>query len=128
MKNFLRKLGLTSQSDSQAKEESELKYWKTRKEEEDKLGNDHYKFFYTENFGLSDEFFEGKRILDIGCGPRGSLEWADMTAERVGLDPLADEYLKLGASEHNMRYVKAYSEAIPFDDNYFERSLYVQLY
>ena len=30
---------------------------------------------------------------DIGCGPRGSLEWATMAAERVGLDPPVNKYL-----------------------------------
>ncbi len=97
-----------------------MKYWKTRKEEEVRLANDHYKLFYTENFSLSDDFFQGKRVLDIGCGPRGSLEWADMTQERIGLDPLADKYLKLGANEHKMKYINAYSESIPFENNYFD--------
>lgn len=119
MKNLLKSL-TKSKNKTKTKEESELKYWKTRKEKEKKLSNDHYKPFYTENFGLSDEFFQDKKILDIGCGPRGSLEWADMTEERIGLDPLADEYLKLGANEHQMKYVKAYSEDMPFRDNYFD--------
>lgn len=120
MKNFLKKLKTKLKDNTQIKEESELNYWKKKKNEEEELGNSHYKFFYTENFGLSDDFFQDKRILDIGCGPRGSLEWADMAAERVGLDPLADKYLKLGANKHKMSYVKAYSEAIPFNDNYFD--------
>jgi len=54
--------------------------------------------------------------LDIGCGPRGSLEWADMTKERYGLDPLANEYLKLGADKHKMKYVASGAEKIPFED------------
>lgn len=120
MRNFLKKLIARSQEKTQDKEASELSYWKKRKEEEKELHNDHYKYFYTGNFGLSDEFFNGKKILDIGCGPRGSLEWADMVQERVGLDPLANEYLKLGAKNHKMKYVQAYSEAIPFEDNYFD--------
>ena len=75
----------------------ELKYWKQRQREEGSLKHDHYQQFYTTAFGLSREFYTGKRILDIGCGPRGSLEWSQGAAERIGLDPLADEYLKLGA-------------------------------
>ena len=43
-----------------------------------------------------------------------------MTAERVGLDPLAKEYLKLGADKHRMTYVDAPSEKIPFPDRYFD--------
>jgi ubiquinone/menaquinone biosynthesis C-methylase UbiE len=98
----------------------ELEYWKGKKATEGQLANDHYSQFYTSHFGLSASDYAGKRILDIGCGPRGSLEWADMTAERVGLDPLADEYLKLGAKNHKMSYVAAPSEKIPFPDGHFD--------
>lgn len=122
MRNFLRKLGikLKDEGNVQQKEASELQYWKGRKEEEKELGNTHYKFFYTTHFSLADDFFNNKKILDIGCGPRGSLEWADMARERIGLDPLADEYLALGADQHKMQYVKGYSEKLPFADEYFD--------
>ena len=59
-------------------------------------------------------------MLDVGCGPRGSLEWADMAAERVGIDPLADEYLKLHQRPHQMRYVTAAAEDMPFEDGHFD--------
>lgn len=102
------------------KETHELDYWKLQKEREGTLGNKHYEHYYTTHFGLDHAFFTGKRILDIGCGPRGSLEWAVMTAERVGLDPLADQYRKLGADRHQMQYVAAPSESIPFPNNHFD--------
>jgi SAM-dependent methyltransferase len=102
------------------KEAAELSYWKGRKDAEGRLSNAHYEPFYTTHFGLPPAFYAGKKVLDIGCGPRGSLEWADMAAERVGLDPLAEEYLKLGAAAHKMRYVAAPSEAIPFPDAHFD--------
>jgi len=62
----------------------------------------------------------GEKILDVGCGPRGSLEWATEAAERIGLDPLANEYLKLGADKHQMRYVDSPAEHIPFSNDYFD--------
>ena len=31
---------------------------------------------YTVVFGLTRDDFAGKAVLDVGCGPRGSLEWA----------------------------------------------------
>lgn len=99
---------------------SELSYWRQKKSEEGELANDHYDFFYTEHFNLSSEDYSEKRILDIGCGPRGSLEWADMSKQRVGLDPLANEYLKLGADQHKMEYVESGSENIPFPDAHFD--------
>ena len=66
-----------------------MAYWRSRKAAEGVLTNSHYEFFFTAYFGSSADFYSGKRIFDVGCGPRGSLEWAEMTAERVGTDPLA---------------------------------------
>lgn len=98
----------------------ELHYWKTVKAKERVLSNSHYVYFYTTHFGLDEAFYNGKKVLDIGCGPRGSLEWADMAAERVGLDAIADAYRRLGTANHKMRYVNAPSEQIPFPDKYFD--------
>jgi SAM-dependent methyltransferase len=97
------------------KARSELRFWRSWE-----MANSHYQRFYTEMFGLSLEDYRGKLILDIGCGPMGSLEWADMAAERVGLDPLARKYLAMGANRHKMRYVAAPSENIPFKNAYFD--------
>ncbi|GAG00857.1 unnamed protein product, partial [marine sediment metagenome] len=62
----------------------------------------------------------GKKILDIGCGPCGSLEWADRVSVRVGLDILADSYRKLASDTYKMQYVAALSEQVPFPDEYFD--------
>jgi hypothetical protein len=70
------------------KERNEIAYWRSRLAAEGQLTNERYFESYTSTFDLEPSFHAGKRILDIGCGPRGSLEWADMAAERVGLDPL----------------------------------------
>jgi SAM-dependent methyltransferase len=102
------------------KEEAELAYWRGRFRVEKNLDNSHYQYFYTALFGLSADDYRGRRVLDIGCGPRGSLEWADVAGERVGLDPLADRYRELGTDRHKMTYVRAPSEAIPFADEYFD--------
>ena len=98
----------------------ELYYWKYMKEGEKDLSSKHYQEFFTSHFDLNKEFYINKKILDIGCGPRGSLEWADMVSERIGLDCLANEYLKLGADKHKMAYVNAPAEKIPFDEDYFD--------
>ena len=103
------------------KEFFELSYWKIVKLfSKDLNNNSHYKYFYTGNFSIPEEFYKDKIILDIGCGPRGSLEWADMAKERIGIDPLAEQYVKMGAKDHKMTYIKAYVEDIPFPDNYFD--------
>jgi SAM-dependent methyltransferase len=103
------------------KEIHELSFWRHKfAHEHGRLGNQHYERFYTTFFGLDRAFYAGKRIIDIGCGPRGSLEWADMAEERVGLDTLAKEYRKLGTDRHKMSYVDAGAESIPFAAAHFD--------
>lgn len=98
----------------------ELNYWIANKEKEGNFSNTHYKYFYIDHFGFNDSFYIGKKILDIGCGPRGSLEWADMCSERIGLDPLVESYRTLGIDKHKMRYVRGNTEDIQFEDGYFD--------
>ena len=43
-----------------------------------------------------------------------------MARRRVGLDPLADEYGRLGTGSHEMEYLRAYAEEIPLDDGSFD--------
>ena len=99
----------------------ELSYWTERwKSENECLLNSHYEHFYTEFFCLSREDYVGKKILDVACGPRGSLEWAEGALERVGLDSLVGKYRKFGIDKHNMSYVKADVEKIPFPNENFD--------
>jgi SAM-dependent methyltransferase len=106
---------------SALKRRSELDYWRGQYSgENSRLSNSHYEPLYTEVYGLQRKDYNAKRVLDIGCGPRGSLEWADMTAQRVGLDPLVPAYLKLGANKHKMKYAASRSENIPFPDAHFD--------
>jgi len=80
----------------------------------------HYKHFFTEFFGLDEADYKGKAILDIGCGPCGSLEWADGARLRIGLDPLANRYRELGFERRGMLYCAAHSEDIPCPDGHFD--------
>lgn len=93
---------------------SEMRFWKGLYGEERKLDNDHYEYFYTDFFALERDWYKGKTLLDVGCGPAGSLEWADMAGTRTGLDPLVDQYRTLGIDKHKMDYVCAPVEKIPF--------------
>ncbi|MBL7978612.1 MAG: class I SAM-dependent methyltransferase [Bacteroidetes Order II. Incertae sedis bacterium] len=99
---------------------AELLYWLLQFRKQGGLDNTHYEPFFTTFFGFSRSDFAGKKLLDIGCGPRGSLEWATSATERVGLDPLAEVYRLLGIDQHKMVYKAAGSEQIPFSDNYFD--------
>jgi SAM-dependent methyltransferase len=102
------------------KERAELRFWRMRAELEGTLGSGHYERLFTVHFQLTPSDFAGKRILDVGCGPRGSLEWATMAAERVGVDPLAEQYRDLGTSRHAMKYVSAPAERLPLADESFD--------
>jgi SAM-dependent methyltransferase len=98
----------------------EWAYWKSRQIEEGALRNNWYAETFTRCVGIDRDFYNDKKILDIGCGPRGSLEWADMAAERVGLDPLVDRYRSFGIDRHSMHYVNAPAEHIPYPDGHFD--------
>ncbi|MCK6457568.1 MAG: class I SAM-dependent methyltransferase [Phycisphaerae bacterium] len=58
----------------------------------------------------------GRSILDVGCGPRGSLCWAAPARLRIGLDPLADAYREFGAARQPMSYLAARGESMPLAD------------
>jgi ubiquinone/menaquinone biosynthesis C-methylase UbiE len=102
------------------KGEAELAFWENRLDQQGRLTNDHYEYFYTSHFGLEKAFYRGKKILDIGCGPRGSLEWAAEADLRIGIDPLAEAYRQLGTNRHAMRYIACGAENLPFADHSFD--------
>src|SRR4051812_22831359 len=89
------------------KGQAELRYWQDRRQTEGRFKNDWYEPHFTRHFGLTRDDYAGQRVLDIGCGPRGSLEWASMALERVGLDPLAELYQGLNGGRQAMTYVTA---------------------
>lgn len=101
---------------------NELEFWARNVEKEGILQNSFYETFFVSDFEISHDDYKDKRILDIGCGPRGSLEWADMASLRIGLDPLVNEYYKLGGGTlfHKMHYIKGYGEDMPFQDELFD--------
>jgi SAM-dependent methyltransferase len=102
------------------KQRDELAYWSARAQDEGRLAHGHYEHFFTSHFALTRDFYAGKRLLDVGCGPRGSLEWATEAAERVGLDPLAAEYARFRDGSETMRYVAAGAERMPFEADSFD--------
>lgn len=97
-----------------------MRFWRGRFEAEGGTLGHHDKELYCDRFGVDTDFYAGKRVLDVGCGPRGTLEWADMAAERVGLDPLVPRYRELGIDDHAMRYVAAEAERMPFESESFD--------
>lgn len=112
-------LSLNKNWQKKFKEREEYKYWTGTLR--NRMGeNSHFEYFFTTHFGIEKEFYRGKKILDIGCGPLGSLEWADTASKRIGLDPLADKYKMLGTDRQAMEYVNAEAEKMPFPDDTFD--------
>lgn len=106
---------------TEKKRRAELAYWKLQLAKQGELPSDHYEYFFTDHFDLDADDYDGKRVLDVGCGPRGSLEWATMTEQSIGLDPLVDEYEDLGIDDSSpMEYVDSKAEDIPFPDAHFD--------
>ncbi len=98
----------------------ELAYWRLHLRRTGRLANSHFAAAYTDGFGLPAAHFRAKRMLDIGCGPLGTLEWATEAATRVGVDPLAEAYLALNRGTQAMTYVTAPAERLPFPDGSFD--------
>lgn len=106
--------------EAELKRKLAFEYWVERKRLEGELFNQHYRYYYTRHFDLSGAFYTGRKVLDIGCGPRGSLEWAENAACRIGLDPQADLYQSLGTNRHAMVYVVGCAEDMPFPKAHFD--------
>ena len=65
-------------------------------------------------------FLNDKIVADFGCGPRGSLCWAEMARERIGIDLLVDGYARFGISRHNIHYVRSTEAAIPLPSDHVD--------
>ena len=105
---------------TRAKSRSELSFWRRTLRAGQPADNTHYAHFFTTFFGLTPADYAGMRVLDVGCGPRGSLEWASGVRRRIGLDPLARDYRAFGTARHAMGYVSASSAAMPLADRAFD--------
>ena len=108
-----------------SKGDSELEFWRSRfKGEGGRFGNSHYeRLMLAMAQEPSAEFVRGKVVADFGCGPRGSLVWAEPAAVRIGIDVLADRYADEFASairSHGMVYVKSTESVIPLPSDFVD--------
>ncbi len=81
-----------------------LEYWK--------------KYRYLDDMDTICKITEDTRVLDVGCGISTVLHY--IKGKRFGIDPLADEYLKLYEYPKEINIKKAFGEDIPFSDKYFD--------
>ena len=102
----------------------EFEYWKNEFEHDSQLLLKlilRYNQYFKKYFELSDDFIINKKILDVGCGPNCSFEWA-VDAFGIGLDHLIDKYnleFKLSKYEDFIR-IASKVEYIPFKNNVFD--------
>lgn len=61
---------------------------------------------------------ESSRVLDVGCGLTSVLRL--LPGERVGLDPLADEYTRLLPYPPGVKLVRGSGEQLPFEASSFD--------
>jgi SAM-dependent methyltransferase len=114
----LRRLPPVRRAWTRAGRRAELDFWRRNPQY---LNDDRREWVYVDFAGIPREWYAGKRLLDLGCGPRATLRWAADAARRVGLDPLADEYVtELGADASAMEFVAGVAEQMPFDDGAFD--------
>lgn len=98
------------------KYEEELRFWlKEYEREGGQFENGWYRQIMLAMAGEQDEnFLAGKVVADFGCGPRGSLQWANVAKERIGIDILAEKYAEaFDLSSHGMRYISSSEKDIP---------------
>jgi SAM-dependent methyltransferase len=107
------------------KYDSELSFWRSRFQiDKGKFQNSHYERMMLAMAEQADhEFVRNKIVADFGCGPRGSLFWADSALVRIGIDVLADRYADEFAddiSSHQMTYVKSSEKVIPLPSDFVD--------
>ncbi len=96
----------------------ELSFWKSRLiRDGGTFHNSHYRALMLAIAGEPDgSFLSGKIVADFGCGPRGSLVWAEAASLRIGIDVLADRYADEFTDNllaHQMVYLKSTEKVIP---------------
>jgi ubiquinone/menaquinone biosynthesis C-methylase UbiE len=100
------------------KQNAEMSYWRKRfMDEGGVFMNSHYERIMLAMAGeTTSDFVKGKIVADFGCGPRGSLNWADGALIRIGIDLLADKYADEFTKHiilQNMIWVKSTEKVIP---------------
>ena len=67
------------------------------------------------------DFFEGKKILEVGCGAFGMIHYLDVVSFKVGLDPLCSNYRNIiRQTPSTAHLISGVSEKLPFKDNMFD--------
>ena len=101
-------------------QESEKRFWlSTKSTASDQSRKRYFEEKITHGFNINYDFFAGKSVLEIGCGPNGIIFQIDNAKSRVGLEPL--DLNDLTQEEWKKSIIKkGIGEEIPFDDDSFD--------
>jgi len=107
------------------KNSEEISFWKGILEaEKGTFYNAHYmKLMLAMAEEDSADFLKGKIVADFGCGPAGSLAWAQPARLRIGIDVLADRYsdeFTSNITSHGMIYLKSTEKVIPLPSDFVD--------
>ncbi len=107
------------------KNDGELSFWRSRlKIDNGKFDNSNYeRLMLAMAEEPNDNFLKGKIVADFGCGPRGSLVWANSALLRIGIDVLADNYADEFTDNiisHRMIYLKSTENVIPLPSGFVD--------
>ena len=98
--------------------ESEKKFWANKDVKALKSKSD-WERYLTDNFGLNFDFFNGKSVLEVGCGPYGMIHFIDSKIS-AGIDPISYETAWKSEKIINVGHIIATGEYLPFKDGAFD--------
>lgn len=90
---------------------AEEEFW-AKRINHDSNAKEFWKIYFRENFGISPSFFEGKKVLEIGCGPHGAIGFIEKAYVKIGVDPLR--------FNSGFPHCICVGEALPFRSNAFD--------
>ncbi len=73
---------------------------------------------YCKHLNIDKNTFKDKIVVDVGCGPRGSLHYFNARL-KIGVDPFANFYRKkFNVDKQDMIYLHTGAESIPISDGF----------
>lgn len=104
----------------QKAQEAELRFWQKKYVPPEPEATLVYIKRELKKFNLNISNFEGKRILEVGCGPKGPISFLPK-AEKYGIDPLLNQYKKMGCYlSPEVKYSNRSAEKTGFKDSFFD--------
>ena len=99
---------------------AEKKFWLSAKKTwSTQNPSQYWQGILSHGFNINYSFFDGKSVLEVGCGPTGIIFELDIAQTRVGLEPMDLDGLVNDEKKKSM-VKKGIGEEIPYPDNFFD--------